>query len=119
MMNKLGAAAIVAVLIGCGGSGYGNPMGPPPPPPNPNTVDATASLAFAPASITVSAGTAVSFDFGSVGHNVYFATAAGAPADITGSNANTTIMRTFTTPGTYTYTCHIHPFMHGTVVVTQ
>ncbi|MGV7852445.1 plastocyanin/azurin family copper-binding protein [Mycobacterium kansasii] len=23
----------------------------------------------------------------------------------------------FTTPGTFTYVCGIHPFMHGTVVV--
>ncbi|HXL41206.1 MAG TPA: plastocyanin/azurin family copper-binding protein, partial [Actinomycetota bacterium] len=25
---------------------------------------------------------------------------------------------TFTAPGTYAYICQIHPFMHGTVVVT-
>ena len=25
----------------------------------------------------------------------------------------------FTTPGTYPYVCGIHPFMHGTVVVTK
>lgn len=26
---------------------------------------------------------------------------------------------TFKTPGTYTYVCQIHPFMHGTVVVVE
>lgn len=29
-----------------------------------------------------------------------------------------TYSHTFTTPGTYTYHCAVHPFMHGTVIVT-
>ena len=29
-----------------------------------------------------------------------------------------TFSHTFTTPGTYTYHCAVHPFMHGTVIVT-
>jgi plastocyanin len=32
-------------------------------------------------------------------------------------NANTSVTRTFETAGTFTYTCHIHPDMHGKVVV--
>ena len=31
---------------------------------------------------------------------------------------NDRFSHTFDTPGTYTYICSIHPFMHGTVVVT-
>ena len=31
---------------------------------------------------------------------------------------NAKYSHTFTTPGTYPYICDIHPFMHGTIVVT-
>jgi plastocyanin len=30
-----------------------------------------------------------------------------------------TFTTTFTTPGTFAYHCNIHPFMHGTVIVTS
>jgi len=80
-------------------------------------VDATASLAFTPATLTTQVGHAVTFAFGSVGHNIFFDAATGAPANIAGVNSNTSVARTFDTPGTYTYSCHIHPFMQGTVVV--
>jgi hypothetical protein len=32
-------------------------------------------------------------------------------------NQGQSASHTFTTPGTFAYTCQIHPFMHGTVVV--
>jgi hypothetical protein len=117
MLIRLGVVALAALVVGCGGSGGGYGTGPTPPPPPANTVDATPAEAFTPASITVTAGTTVSFAFGSLGHNVFFDAVAGAPADIAGTNANTTITRVFNTAGTFTYTCHIHPNMHGTVVV--
>jgi plastocyanin len=104
----------------CSGGGYGSPS---PSPTSPNTpavadqVNATASLSFDPPTLTTKVGHAVTFAFGSVGHNVFFDPATGAPADIPGVNANTSITRTFDTAGTFTYTCHIHPFMQGTVVV--
>ena len=41
----------------------------------------------------------------------------GVPADITGSNVNTSVTRLFATAGSYTFSCHIHPAMHGTVTV--
>ena len=53
----------------------------------------------------------------SVPHNVFFTPQAGAPADIAGNNTNVSITRTFAAAGTYAYTCHIHPSMHGTVEV--
>lgn len=90
---------------------------PPPPPPPANTVAATDAILFTPATLTVNAGETVTYKFDAVPHNVFFAALAGAPADITGNNSNVSIGRQFNTRGSYAYTCHIHPSMHGTIVV--
>ena len=107
------ALVIAATIAACGGSSDTTA----PPPTNDHTILATPSLTFGPASLTVNAGQTVTFDFGSVPHNVFFDAQAGAPADIAGNNANVSIDRVFTTAGTYHYTCHIHPGMQGTVLV--
>ena len=119
------AAALAAALVfgACGGSdsSYGtNPNPPPddePPASNPRTVSATPQLTFAPSTLTVQVGQSVTFEFGSVAHNVFFDSVAGAPADIPGSNVNTSAVRTFGTAGTFPYECHLHVGMSGTVVV--
>ena len=113
--------ALAVVPLACGGGGYGG-SGPTAPPETSATVNATPSLAFTPDAIDVKAGDVVTFAFGSVGHDVFFdpeggVPQPGAPADIPGSNAGVSVARTFATAGRYHYTCHIHPFMHGTVVV--
>jgi plastocyanin len=109
------------ITTACGGSsgGYGGIASPPPPTPDPRTITASPSLAFAPATLTVSVGDTVTFAFQSVAHNVFFDAQAGTPANIEGSITNSSITRVFTTAGTYHYTCHIHPFMEGTVVVVE
>ena len=110
-------ALLGTLLVACGsGGGYGT-NGVTAPPADGHTVAATPSLAYTPATLTVNAGEAVKFSFGTVGHNVFFDAAAGVPTDIAGTNANVTISRTFATAGTYHYSCHIHPTMHGEVVV--
>jgi plastocyanin len=81
-------------------------------------VNATPQIAFSPAQLTLTQGGTVTFAFGSVGHNVYFDNdPAGAPADIPGVNSNANVDRVFGTAGVYTFNCHIHPGMHGTITV--
>ena len=113
--TRLVLATLTAALMAmaCGGNGYGTAA---PPPPD-NTVAATPSLTFTPTTLSVNAGDAVTFAFGSVPHNVFFTQQTGAPADIAGNNTNVSITRTFATAGTYAYTCHIHPSMQGTIEV--
>jgi len=82
------------------------------------TVNATSANAFTPANVVIGVGGTVTFSFGDVAHNVFFDNSpAGAPDAIPGANANMTATRTFTTPGTFEFDCHIHPGMKGTVVV--
>ena len=108
---------VASAAWGCSSSSYAS--GPSATPPaGSNRVDALPSLAFTPGAITVRVGDTVTFAFGGVPHNVFFDRVAGAPADIAGSNANTSAPRVFTAAGQYAYQCHIHPSMRGTVNVT-
>ncbi len=117
-LMSVGRAVWFAALLpvaACGGTGVTTSGGG-------NTVTALASLAFSPKTITVTAGSSVTWVFQSVGHTVTFNPAQGAPADIGSVNApqaNTSVSRTFATVGTYTYHCSIHPQMTGTVIVSQ
>jgi plastocyanin len=70
---------------------------------------------FSPTPDTVAAGTVVTFQFGSLIHNVVFMSGPNPPANIPGSS-NTSVQRTFTTAGTYNYQCTIHGFS-GVLVV--
>jgi plastocyanin len=81
-------------------------------------VNATPSIAFTPGNVKLAVGGTVTFDFGAVGHNVFFDNdPVGAPEAIDGVNANTSVRRTFPVAGVYTYYCHVHPGMSGTIVV--
>ena len=113
--TQLAVVLFAAALAGCGSNSYGS-TAPPPPPPS-NTIAATNAIVFTPATLRVSAGQTVTFTFGSIAHNVFFAAQAGAPTDIPGDNAGVSIDRQFTAAGTYNYSCHIHPSMRGSVVV--
>ena len=116
-MKKLTLAALMFALA-CSGGGYGTTTTSPPPPPPNGTVNALPSLAFNPRQVTIDAGQNVTFDFGSIAHNVIFDNrTASTPADIVGTNVNENIARTFTTAGTYNYHCNIHPGMAGVIVV--
>jgi plastocyanin len=114
-----GCAALLLVASACSGgstapatnTGTGTTQVPA------NTVIARAGNNFDPASLTVAVGTTVNFTFESTGHNVTFNIVNGRPADISGTNSNTTIARTFATAGTFGYVCTIHGGMTGTVIV--
>lgn len=80
-------------------------------------VQATPQITFTPGQVTVDLGGTVTWNFGSVPHNVSFDDAVGTPQNITGLNSNTSSSRTFDTAGTFGYECTIHPGMRGTVVV--
>ena len=115
-------ATSVAAACGGGDDGYGGPTDPGSGgggEPTPTaTVRATPAIQFTPATVELTVGGTVTFDFGAVEHNVYFDNAPpGAPANITAPSANETITRTFATAGQYRYNCHIHPGMTGIVNV--
>ena len=115
----LGIVYVLGVAA-CGGNdaGYGGVTQPPPPDSSSRTIEALPSETFAPATLTVAAGDTVVFSFGSLAHNVFFDHVAGAPPDIPAATSNARVTRLFSRAGEFVYHCHIHPAMHGTVIVT-
>lgn len=112
----------LSLTAACGGSNDSTSpvIQPPSSPPTTLTVQATPALAFTPGTVTIAVGGTVTVAFGSVAHNLYFDNGpTGTPANITGNNANLSKALTFSTPGIFAYTCHIHPSMHGTVIVVD
>jgi plastocyanin len=72
---------------------------------------------FSPATLTVKAGTTVTFKGVSGDHTV--TSDPGSPmAFDQGVSQGSSITITFANPGTYKYHCSIHASMHGTIVVT-
>ena len=72
---------------------------------------------FSPATITVKAGrTVVWTNKDAIGHSVNFNT---VKVNSKTLSQGARFSHTFSTPGTYHYICAIHPFMHGTVIVTS
>jgi amicyanin len=75
-----------------------------------------ANFKFSPPTITVTAGSMVVWtNNDSVQHDITFD---GGKIRSSVLNQNDTFSHTFPTAGTYHYICSIHPFMHGTVIVT-
>jgi plastocyanin len=81
-----------------------------------NTV-AIKNFTFAPAAVTVRAGTTVTWK--NTDEEPHTVSATGGPFHSGTLNTGATYRYTFTKPGQYRYLCTIHPFMHGTVVVTR
>jgi amicyanin len=71
---------------------------------------------FGPRTLTVTAGTKVTWtNDDAVAHSVNFSS---GKINSKTLDQHAKFSHTFTTPGTYKYICAIHPFMHGTIVVT-
>lgn len=83
-----------------------------------NTAVNISNFAFSPSSLTVKAGSTVTWtNNDATTHTVTSDT--GTTLDSGNLATGQTYGKTFTTPGTYAYHCAIHPFMTGTVTVTQ
>jgi plastocyanin len=82
----------------------------------PNAVSVS-NFAFAPATLTVPVGTTVTWtNHDEEPHTVV---ASDGSFHSPGLGTNAAFSNTFATAGTFDYICSIHPFMHGTVVVTK
>ena len=114
------AGLLVSVaLAGCGGSssGGGTPTAAPASVASGTATVTIQSFGFHPSSITVTAGTKVTWvQKDTTPHTVK---GSGASAFLHSSplNQGQTYTATFSKPGTYNYICSIHPDMHGTVIV--
>ena len=72
---------------------------------------------FTPDTVTIKVGATVDWtNHDDIPHTVSF-TGSGIHSD--DLDRNGAYSHTFTAPGTYGYICSIHPFMHGTVIVTS
>ncbi|MGI8711855.1 MAG: cupredoxin domain-containing protein [Solirubrobacteraceae bacterium] len=75
------------------------------------------SYAYHPAKLVVKAGTKVTFT--NHDQTAHTATAGGSGFDSGTIKPGASATVTFGKPGTYSYVCQFHPFMHGTVVVAK
>jgi plastocyanin len=75
------------------------------------------NFAFAPATLTVPAGSTVTWT--NRGEEPHTVVANDGSFHSPGMGSQATYSHTFPTAGTFDYVCSIHPFMHATVVVTQ
>ncbi len=74
-----------------------------------------ADFHFSPATTTVHVGDTITWT--NDGPSSHTATAHGGSFDTGVLKKGQSASHTFTQPGTFTYFCQIHPFMHGTIVV--
>jgi plastocyanin len=135
-MTTVRSLLIALAVVACGGGGGngGGPTAPNNPGPGPNPGGPTSSSAsvvmqkqgdeygagtvwsFNPSAVTIARNGTVTWTNGlNELHNVVFAPAAGAPANVP-DHTNGSYARTFSTAGTFNYQCTIHP-MSGQVVV--
>lgn len=111
------AAGLLIGVVGCS-SGTGGGAGAAASPVATTSVDLPASYKFAPASIVVHVGDTVTWtNHDNFTHSVQF-TSGGLPNTPEVMSPGQSATYTFTTAGTFTYQCHLHPQnMQGTVTV--
>ncbi len=123
MKLALAAAAFAALLVAVACGSSTSPVTPTPPAPTgggggSSTGNVTiANFAFSPTSVTVKAGTSVTWQNNDT--TTHTATADGGAFDTGGIAPGASRSVTMGTPGTFSYHCTIHPFMTASVTVTQ
>ena len=105
-MRTLLAGALVAALV---------PLPAASSPPQPTAVVHIKDEAFVPATLTVKAGTRVTFV--NDDDDAHTATADDASWDSEGLNQSQKWTHAFMKTGKIAYHCTVHPMMHGTIVV--
>ncbi|QBJ95501.1 copper-binding protein [Rhodococcus sp. ABRD24] len=117
-MNRLATATITGITLAAVLSGCTDTSADEPEVGSELTVK-VANMTYSPTSITISAGQKVTWVFDD----------RGTPHDVVGVGDAKAVLRsplktsgswefTFTQPGTYNYTCSLHPDMLGVVIVT-
>jgi plastocyanin len=123
----IAGTALTLALTACGGSPPAAPAAgaPAPATPSPSPSAAAspvattsvniANFAFSPAAITVKVGSTVTWT--NQDEDAHTVAITGSPTSPALQNGDR-FTHTFAQPGTYSYICSIHPYMHGMVVVT-
>lgn len=105
----LAAAALAALLLPSVAAGASDPP--------PSATVHIRNFAYVPAKLSVARGTAVRFvNDDDEAHTV---TATDRSFDSGGLDTGDAWAHRFTAPGTVTYFCALHPYMRGSIVVTQ
>jgi plastocyanin len=113
MMRSAIAAAVLGAVVGTGLAAGVLVAGAQSPATTAISID---NFTFTPATVTVKAGTTVTWtNKDDIPHGI--AATGNAFARSKALDTDDSYAFTFTTPGTYQYFCYIHPHMTGTIVV--
>jgi plastocyanin len=114
------AAAFLVALVACGDdddpAGPGNGNGNDDPVASATVTASSSSFTFSPSAVNLQQNGTVTWNFGTLEHNVVFQSQTGAPANIP-VTTNSSVQRTFGTTGSFPYSCTVHPGMNGTIHV--
>jgi len=111
------SAGVLAVLAGALAGCFSDRPATGPEPPASGDAVSIQNFAFVPPNLSVVTGTTVTWtNQDAEQHTV--SSDDGHSFNSSAFGRNQTFQFTAGAPGTYTYTCRIHPFMHGTMTVT-
>jgi amicyanin len=121
---NFGSVTMTPGMVGQGTAGPATPTpgstaasAPAAPAPQGGTAVTISNFKFDPATLTVPVGSTITWT--NQDEEPHAIAAKDASFHSPGMDTHATYSFTFATPGTFDYVCSIHPFMTGTVVVTQ